>query len=241
MPRRTYGERLRVTYLYALVLSPLIAAYFMWREDWPWTTAAGMVGVMLLLTPLIAARRYWIFDRYSTRDPRSEGRAAARAEAERQLPDGWQLGRVDREIYGNFDGKLSTWGVAARGSGEAVLAVALSEEDALRHVVRAIRDGDRGTRAWIPRFDLTPRKRRGSPPRLETPVALPPGWEIWGVDDERYSSPSGESIAAWGVAAMTPTGEQVVAIALSEQDAVAGLQEHAQGDLAPSDHWIVRL
>ena len=59
-----YWQVLRQTVVIALVIGALMSAYFMWRGDFSLVDAAAMVGLMLLLSPVFAAARYWKHDRW---------------------------------------------------------------------------------------------------------------------------------------------------------------------------------
>ena len=95
------------------------------------------------------------FRRYSENDPDAD---AALAELEAGLPSGWTLFYIDRERYMLRGGQLETFGVSASSTGgEAALAIASSEADAYRHLLRHLRGELEISEGWAPPIGNLPR------------------------------------------------------------------------------------
>ena len=76
---------------------------------------------------------------------------AALSELETGLPSGWSLFSIDRERYMLRGAQLETFGVVASSStGEAAMAIALTEADAYRQLLRRFRGELEISDGWVP-------------------------------------------------------------------------------------------
>ncbi len=107
--------------------------------------AEGWAPPLDVVTP---KRRQANFHIYGESD--LEARAAL-TELEAGLPSGWNLFSIDRERYMLRGAQLETFGVAASSStGEAAMAVALTEADAYCQLLRRFRGELEMSEGWVP-------------------------------------------------------------------------------------------
>ena len=180
--------------------------------------------------------------------------AAARAEAEAELPPGWRIEYSDYESFMVPTGSLATYGILAMGpTDERMLAVGVGEANAYRQLIRHLRGELPVAEAWAPPLDQVGgkpwkakfRKRSENDPDADAALAeleagLPGGWTLYYIDRERYMLRGGQ-LETFGVSASSTGGEAAVAIALSEADAYRQLLRHLRGELEISDGWAVPL
>ncbi len=101
------------------------------------------------------------FEMYRESDPDAR---TALAELQAGLPEGWALFAIDRERYLLRGSQLETFGVAAHNSfGDAALAIALTEADAYRQLLRRVRGELEVSEGWVP--VSPPRQPRAAPAR----------------------------------------------------------------------------
>ena len=75
----------------------------------------------------------------------------AREEAKGALPEGWELGEIDREHYMTGEHGFNSWAAFASGpGGEIAVAVALTEVESLRQLARRLRGELEVTDGWSP-------------------------------------------------------------------------------------------
>ena len=177
--------------------------------------------------------------------------AAARAEAEAELPSGWRIEYSDLESFRAPNGRLKTYGILAMGpADERMLAVGVGEGSAYRQLTRHLRGELAVTEAWAPPLDQASgkpgkadfRKYSENDPDADAALAeleagLPSGWTLFRIDRERYML-LGSQLETFGVAASSTGGDAALAVALTEADAYRQLLRHLRGELEISDGWV---
>ena len=182
---------------------------------------------------------------------------AARAEAEAALEPGWSIEYADLEAFAVPGGRLKTYGVLAMGPGEErALAVGVGEANAYRQLVRHLRGGLPTAEAWAPPLDAITGKARdrtfetyrqddadAQAALRELEAGLPAGWKPFAIERERYLLKRAEltQLPTFGAAAIGPSGEAQLAIALSEAEAYRALLRRFRGDLEISEGWAPPL
>ena len=76
--------------------------------------------------------------------------------------------------------------------------------------------------------------------RAEAEASLPPGWQIYRSDRERFSVPQGR-VTTYAISAVGPTDERALVIAVGEPNAYRQLARLMRGELEPSEAWSVPL
>ena len=174
---------------------------------------------------------------------------AARAEAEAALPPGWEIYRSDLESFRVPGGVVKTYGICATGPGdESALVIAVGEANAYRHFARHMRGELESADGWaVPLTDVEPRRASVSvsvevddapaaAAKRELDEALPPGWDLYDLDRERYSFPS-HYIETYAVAVAGPADERELVVGVGKAGALRQMARRLRGELDVADAW----
>lgn len=166
------------------------------------------------------------------------------------MPAGWSIYRSDREMFRVPAGRVITYGICAVGPAqETALVIAVGEANAYRHFARFMSGGFEVSEGWaVPLDAVDPREPHAHfgisadddpdviAAKRELDESLPPGWEPFDSDRERYFFPSGR-IETWAIAASGPGGEGALAMGLGEAGGLRQVARFFRGELEIADAW----
>ncbi len=175
----------------------------------------------------------------------------ARQEIEAVLPPGWQFHRTDSERFSLPEGRITVWGAWAHGDGKYAIAFGRDEVDSIRQVAARLRGELEKTVAWRPPmewheakptlqkepsfhpYDLTEEDEAAL---RELKVAVPPGWQLWDSDRERFFMP-GHTLESWACSAMGPSGQKILTMGIGLGGSLRALKDALEGNLQESPYW----
>lgn len=191
----------------------------------------------------------------SKEDPEVE---AARQEVGSVLPSGWELGSSDRERFSLPTGHIFVWAAWTSFESERRYAIAFGpdEADAYRQVAARLRNEIEPSPAWRPPMDWRIseelKKQRESffndygaedddlAALEELHASVPPGWELFDSDRERFRMP-GYRFETYACTARGPSGDAVLAMGIGLGGSFRALKDALEGRLEESPFWVPAL
>ena len=189
---------------------------------------------------------------FGKKEPDDPNLLVAREELESVLPPGWEIHDTDRERFTVPGGFFYIWAAwaSSEAEGRSVIAFGRDEADALRQVTARFRGEIEPRVAWRPPADwLDPKDRKereffgGDSAEgdelialRELEAAVPPGWELFDSDRERFWT-LGQKFETYACTARGPGDQFVLALGIGKAGSYRALKDALQGTLEEAPYW----